>query len=1044
MDKELKNQMIINYINNIANSLEEKKIKVTDDQKKEVISMFIDSEKELVETKKEIDELVNKYVEDYIKRQQYTNKMLEAIWQKKDIQPNNMTQYKKLLLSSQLIGGIVNIDQQGNVSFERLSDIESIEKALSDGKKIGYATKTMGRSIFVEEDGKIINYKGVDSNLGEQDNVIAKMQNTNIAAIPNPINNDSKIFIMSEPDKNGKRRYEIRFMGKSPLEDIVIEAGVNSNLKKMGVKVPKIKRIFEYSDEYLMKNGLPIKRKGDYLSLKSNANYSMDYYVNDIDGIETKFNHFLKDERPELLSEYFLRLGLDKTVEFQKFLINEGEGVTIEDVLASVDNEYALGQRYGQAVRELESPYRIADIEFLIKNENYDALKSIIDYTQNRYLGKYNFFEEEFADTLGKNMALLFNNGYSINNFLHRQDYSLAAEMCDDSYYNILDKLNNISKEKDIYKRNYSRNEIIKKYIQQLVYMSSNIKILEKEMNLRGINSNLTNIYVNSIVNNLDINNVANLFGISKDSVIEKLNSELNKNDILMDMAKSIGKDSNGKPIDTINDAILNSSKGNEVYYQEVAKSLSEGLNRKYSSKLDNDDKTKKYCEDLDYLSRALETIHPDLYRKCSKEDIQKSINDLKESNLNEKTFKLGIMKILSKIGDPHTTVDIESNPDIFKYKFIDNKLYILDDYVNENSKYINNEITAINNVPIKIWINKLSEYVSYDNEACLKKNVAELLNNASFMKEIANSDKLIYSCNDGVNLNSFDFVNEAQKEIIKKETKLQCDNIDDDTMYIKYKTCIDNQENNLQNFIAEANYKLEESMPQNVIVDLRGNKGGNSMWFKSMLNKLVNIPNKTTLVDENTFSSGVIAMNDMKSIGSKIVGEEVSLAENHFGNCKNFMLPNTKTNIWCSTAEFVKNNDKLVQITKEEKVDNDNVKVTAYGNQQTIVPKQLLNNRSDFKLDNKITPSINDYKISKDPVLDSVKKSIPKNNLTNTQNNTNELSKPKTLTLTKKNSNSPYSNQTSGYINLFILTLLTGFAMGVVSVLTYMFISSR
>ena len=94
--------------------------------------------------------------------------------------------------------------------------------------------------------------------------------------------------------------------------------------------------------------------------------------------------------------------------------------------------------------------------------------------------------------------------------------------------------------------------------------------------------SNLTNIYVNSLANNLNTKDIANLFGISESSVIEKLTFELSKDDILMDIAKSIGIDSDGKPIDTINDAILNSSKGNDEYYQDVAKLLLEQLKINY------------------------------------------------------------------------------------------------------------------------------------------------------------------------------------------------------------------------------------------------------------------------------------------------------------------------------------------------------------------------------------------------------------------------------------------------------------------------------
>lgn len=379
-----------------------------------------------------------------------------------------------------------------------------------------------------------------------------------------------------------------------------------------------------------------------------------------------------------------------------------------------------------------------------------------------------------------------------------------------------------------------------------------------------------------------------------------------------------------------------------------------------------------KYIEDLDYLVNSLKSIHPDLFRNCSGEEFNNKVNEIKNMELDDNSFNLEVMKLLSLVGDPHTEIDLDSKA-VFKYKFIDNKLYILDDYVNFDSKYINKEITSINNIPIDEVVNLMNNYISYDNESCREKNLIELLNNETFMKNILNSDTLVFNCRDEQKNINFDYSKEVEKQYVKYDSKLLRTDLGNNTMYIKYGTCNEKLENNLREFVANTVVEINEKKPESVIVDLRGNNGGSSAFFKPLKEVLSSIKNKVTLVDEKTFSSGVIAMADMKQIGSKVVGEEVALTQNHFGDCKSIILPNTGLNVWCSTAEFVYFNDKLVKITEEEKMEDGNVKIKVY-DEEKIVSQSLLSTRENFELEEEIKPSIEDYKKYGDPVLYKVK----------------------------------------------------------------------
>lgn len=450
-----------------------------------------------------------------------------------------------------------------------------------------------------------------------------------------------------------------------------------------------------------------------------------------------------------------------------------------------------------------------------------------------------------------------------------------------------------------------------------------------------------------------------------------------------------------------------------------------------------------QYHQDIDYLVRTLENMHPDLYRNISKEKFDNEVAKIKEQKLNDTNFELEVMKLLSKINDPHTNIDIKVSPKPYKFKFLDGKLYIIDDFINQNSPYLYNEITAINGHNINDWVNEISKYVSYDNKSGFNKEVTELLSNSSFLQKISNSNNLIFDCKDGEQIKSFDLAEDCKKEIIKNEEKLKTTSLDNDTLYIKYGTCINNEENNIPEFITKTMMELDDKNPSKVIMDLRENTGGNSAYIKPLIERLKEIPTKTTIVDNKTFSSAVLAMQDMRNIGSIIVGEEPSLTQNHFGDCKNIILPNTNVSVWCSTAEFIMNNGKLVKITNEEKL-GDKVKVTAYGSQQAILPKESITKREDFNLDARINPSINEYKKLKDPELiktklltDSVSVIKQVNNeqsqSVSISNNNKVLKKttPKNNNNANDNSSSESNLSKNGFINITSIVAIVSFILG-------------
>ena len=64
----------------------------------------------------------------------------------------------------------------------------------------------------------------------------------------------------------------------------------------------------------------------------------------------------------EKMSEFFRRIGVIDSEEFKAFA--KSSKFSVNDFIKYVDKSYSLGQRYGQAVRIMESPFRISDLEY--------------------------------------------------------------------------------------------------------------------------------------------------------------------------------------------------------------------------------------------------------------------------------------------------------------------------------------------------------------------------------------------------------------------------------------------------------------------------------------------------------------------------------------------------------------------------------------------------------------------------------------------------------------------------------------------------------
>ncbi len=323
-----------------------------------------------------------------------------------------------------------------------------------------------------------------------------------------------------------------------------------------------------------------------------------------------------------------------------------------------------------------------------------------------------------------------------------------------------------------------------------------------------------------------------------------------------------------------------------------------------------------KYLDDLNYfldyatqkrgkkLDKKFpnETIHLDFYFLHSKGEldnfIKKYENEHKiNSDYDFYYFMKCIIKFMCGNLDAHTNITMKNDNNHYPISFltIDNKIYV---YKCSDSKYNFSELKEINGIKIKKIVDEFEKCTNFGSYSWFlvkldyglsTKNTLLSLPSISYNTktiEYKTSMGIIkYEINKDYSNEFSTFNNEEIKQIIVK----------DNFLIIKYPCCNSEYVPNIKN-IKRA---LRKNNIDNIILDIRGNTGGNSTLINPLIKFLERSKlNLITLVDKYVFSSGRFAAIDMKRIKSKIVGEEIGTPINCFGYISgDGITPNTKLN---------------------------------------------------------------------------------------------------------------------------------------------------
>lgn len=390
-----------------------------------------------------------------------------------------------LVKSGAIIPGIYKIENGVKV-YNPITEqvfLEMLEN--EDVEGLAYNTYTMGRGIFtLGYNGEIINFKGVDSLLPDEDNIAIGQVDAEVYDITQMLgiaDNQYGITAVHFPYQGT----EIRVRGASQLQNLVNESQKLHEIKerdKRGlIKLPEITEIVPFSDEFCKNHRLPIQEPitEDFMQELlhkeessrertggrwGNYGYACLQYMQSI-GMDTS-------KKNQTWKEYFLDLSEEDKAKIESI-------PSIKDAIKRQDRNYELGATFGQTTRILENPFRIMDLAYFVDEKKTDSIRAIIDYSSSKTEQDFLIY---YAETMGKNLAGFMNNNLAYDNWVHRQDFALSAEMCDDAYDDITDCLDfsvDMQEDDPRYKSNCQYNT-------QFYLFASNMKVIEQAYRMIG------------------------------------------------------------------------------------------------------------------------------------------------------------------------------------------------------------------------------------------------------------------------------------------------------------------------------------------------------------------------------------------------------------------------------------------------------------------------------------------------------------------------------------------------------------------------------
>lgn len=305
-----------------------------------------------------------------------------------------------------------------------------------------------------------------------------------------------------------------------------------------------------------------------------------------------------------------------------------------------------------------------------------------------------------------------------------------------------------------------------------------------------------------------------------------------------------------------------------------------------------------KIIKIFDYIDNYEENVdseiykgHPGLYFFHTQEEFNKMLDlYLEKDNYNRYDIYYIVKKLIKFLldkYDSHTRIFFqEYNRFFIVFKFENNKFYVtnITDCFND---VLGGELISINGISIKEIIKELEQIICYSTKSHLFDELASAITQIDILKSLPSidsaSNKFDYKILVNGKTEMVTFLENQKYDSFKSRIpKNYTYEVKDNILIIHYNSC--NDKKKMIEFVKQIKEVSKDNNIEYYIVDIRYNRGGNSEITDILLEFLSN-KKIVTLVNERVFSSGAMAMIDLKKMGSYIIGTDIGTSLSYFGN---------------------------------------------------------------------------------------------------------------------------------------------------------------
>ena len=344
--------------------------------------------------------------------------------------------------------------------------------------------------------------------------------------------------------------------------------------------------------------------------------------------------------------------------------------------------------------------------------------------------------------------------------------------------------------------------------------------------------------------------------------------------------------------------------------------------------------------EDLNALKVELPKRHVKPFTKISQAEFEVSIDALAKrvDQLQDHEIIVGMMQIVASIGDAHTMIGFGKSAPFSSYPigiyiFKDGPFVAVADA--EHRELLKARVVGVGSATFDDAAKRVASVFPSENESLWKQLVPRWLASAETLHALKLSEQadratfelqLADGSTKQVELSPLP--RDAKPNLIRlpdwsklkrpismspHATKYWFEYDEPShAMYARYDACVDDPKYPFAQFSKELLAAIDSKKPGKVIFDLRNNGGGNSAIAEPLINALredksINQKGKLfVLIGRQTFSSAQMNAQQFRDrTKATLVGEPTGQKPNHFGEIKNFTLPNSSLVVQYSTKQF-------------------------------------------------------------------------------------------------------------------------------------------